>query len=268
MTDFGTISLGGRKIQLGVSVVDQQASLYGHECREIGEAKITFGTGAFALVITGPSIINKPEKGLLPTIAWQSGDQKPVYALEGGVYCASSALNWAKSLGLFSGFADINQLDAPPAITRDLAFVTALTGLGCPHWDGSAAGLWIGMTLDTTPMDMVQAILEGVALRAAQVVDAMDALVAIDDTISIDGGMSANPWFCQFLADVLQKTITVQKEPELTALGTAMMAGDDIGVGSGATVQCTTYNPRTKYNDSKSRFSEAVSRCREWRTPS
>ena len=262
--DFGTVHVNGRSIRVTASVVDQQASLYGHGCRKTGDAKITFGTGAFALATTGNTIRRAPDKGLLPTVAWQKTAQTPVYALDGGVYCAASALNWAQSLGLFHDFADINDFDSPPAITRKLAFVPALTGLGCPYWDGSAAGLWIGMSLDTTPMDMVQSILEGVAFRASEVIDAMQELTPIGQSISIDGGLSANPWFCQFLADVLQKSVTVQTGGEITAFGTALMAAGDLGFTTEQDVQHRRFDPQTNHRQHKPLFSKAVSRCRDW----
>jgi len=196
MGDFGSVTLKGREVPLTVNIVDQQASLFGHGCRSAGDAKITFGTGAFALALTGDALIRAPDQGLLPTVAWQEAAGSPVFAVDGGIYCAGSAINWAKSLGLFSRFDDINGFDQPHAIERDLVFVPALTGLACPYWERSASGLWIGLSLDTTAPDMVQAILEGIAFRAGQVIDAMHAHVPIGDQISIDGGMSANPYFC------------------------------------------------------------------------
>ncbi|WIY27348.1 FGGY family carbohydrate kinase [Parasedimentitalea psychrophila] len=264
MADFGAVRLDGCATPITVNVVDQQASLFGHGCRNAGAAKITFGTGAFAMVLTGDTLLRAPDQGLLPTIAWQATGSNPVCALDGGVYCASSALNWARSLGLFKQFDEINSFDAPAAIGRNLAFVPALTGLGCPHWDGSAAGLWIGMSLDTSAKDMVQAILEGIALRADQVITAMDALVPIGDRISIDGGMSANPYFCQFLSDVLQKQIIVQPMGEQTALGTALMVAGDPPRGTANAPACLRYDPAPEAPD-KTLFAEAVSRSRNWR---
>src|SRR5690606_32343334 len=131
------------------SVVDQQASLYGHGCRRRGDAKITFGTGAFALAVSGESPVRAPELGLLPTVAWQKAGQAPQYALDGGVYNAGSAVDWARSLGLFDDYAAINAFDGASAAARDLVFVPALSGLACPHWDRRAGGMWIGLTLDT-----------------------------------------------------------------------------------------------------------------------
>ena len=109
--DLGSIVAQGRRIPVTASVVDQQASLYGHGCREAGDAKITFGTGAFALAITGNQPLRSPEQGLLPTVAWQFESAEPVYALDGGVYCAGSAVEWGRKLGLFSDYAEINQFE-------------------------------------------------------------------------------------------------------------------------------------------------------------
>ncbi len=264
MGEFGTVELAGKQVPITASIVDQQASLYGHGCRVEGDAKITFGTGAFALALTGDKLKPAPEKGLLPTIAWQAENGPTTYALDGGVYCASSAINWARSLGLFSDFEEISHFSSQPAITRNLAFIPALTGLGCPYWDGTAAGMWIGMSLDTSKHDMVQAILEGIALRAVEVINTMASQIAIGDTISIDGGMSANPYFCQFLADVMQKSISVPSISELTALGTALLARGPEASAITASRQ-VIYKPQQQYADEIEHFAEAVNRSRGWR---
>lgn len=215
---------GGRR--LTASVVDQQAALHGHGARRPGDAKITFGTGAFALVLTG-ALVSAP--GLLPTIAWAHAGSPPVHALDGGVYAASSAVNWARQLGLFASFDEIDRFDGEPAIARGIAFVPALSGLACPHWDRAAKGAWMGLSLDTARRDLAQAVLEGVAFRMAEVMAAMDRAVPVAAPVSIDGGMSRNPWFCQFLADVLARPVRVSDEPELTAMGCAELAA--IGAG-------------------------------------
>lgn len=264
MGNFGTIELNGHPTQVAASVVDQQASLYGHGCRKAGDAKITFGTGAFALVLAGGTKVPVSDNGLLPTIAWQAEDKQPVYALEGGIYCAGSAIDWAKSLGLFSDFTEINTFTARSAISRGLAFVPSLIGLGCPHWDGSAAGLWIGMALNTSAKDLVQAILEGIAFRTGEVVAAMAAEACIGDIISIDGGLSANPYFCQFLADVLQKQVIVNTDVELTALGTAMMAAGHTDQNVDMDIQRQQFTPGEPLEGEKARFAEAISRARGW----
>jgi glycerol kinase len=211
---------------LTASVVDQQAALHGHGCRTPGDAKITFGTGAFALALTGDLC---DTDSVLPTIAWARKDEPPVHAIDGGVYAASAAVNWARDLGLFRDWADIDAFNAPPAISRGLAFVPALSGLACPHWDRRARGAWMGLALDTTPRDMAQAVLEGIAFRMAEVMARMSDAVPISAPVSIDGGMSANPWFCRFLAGALGRDVFVSAEPELTAVGTAQLAAHGAG---------------------------------------
>jgi glycerol kinase len=213
-------------LPLTASVVDQQAALHGHGCRAPGDAKITFGTGAFALALTGDL---RQAAGVLPTIAWARAGEPPVHALDGGVYAASAAVNWARDLGLFRAWSEIDAFDTLPAISRGLAFVPALSGLACPHWDRRARGAWMGLGLDTTPRDMAQAVLEGIAFRMAEVMGRMGQATPLTAPISIDGGMSANPWFCRFLSSALGRPVFVSAEPELTAMGTAQLAAHGAG---------------------------------------
>ena len=263
--DLGAIETGGRRIPVTASVVDQQASLYGHGCRDIGDTKITFGTGAFALAITGDRPQRSPEQGLLPTVAWETAPGKPMYALDGGVYCAGSAIEWGRGLGLFDDYTEINHFDGPCAIERDLVFVPALSGLACPHWDRRAAGLWLGMSLETGRRDLAQALLEGVALRAAEVIRAMGEFAAIGERVSIDGGLSVNPYFCGFLANLLGRRVSVKAMPELTALGTAALAaGGELTLAPEAQAQ-TDYEPEVDLGHFVDRFGEAVQRARGWR---
>ncbi len=263
--DLGEILQRGRRVPVRASVVDQQASLYGHGCRQPGDAKITFGTGAFALVITGNEPKRSPEQGLLPTVAWETTPGKPVYALDGGVYCAGSAVEWGRNLGLFEDYAEINHFERDAAIERDLVFVPALSGLACPHWDRSAAGLWLGMSLQTDRHDLVQALLEGVALRAAEVIRAMGEFAVIGERVSIDGGVSVNPYFCQFLANLLGHRVSVNAMAELTALGTAALAaGGELELAVDLDLR-HDYLPDSDMSPYLERFSEAVTRARNWR---
>ena len=263
---FGDIYSNGKSIPVRASVVDQQAALYGHGCETTGDAKITFGTGAFALVLTGDTIFQSAEQGLLPTVAWQKKGLKPVYALDGGVFSAGSSINWAKSLGLFKSYEQIQQFpdSCKSAIERDLVFIPALSGLGCPHWDRKAGGLWLGLSLDTGPADLMQSILEGIVFRAAEVINAMNDLVKITNEISIDGGLSTNPYFCQFLADVLNLQIIVQSTAELTALGTAKLAaGEKLNNVKEGSFQ--RYYPESDKQQYLDRFKNAVTRSKNWR---
>ena len=281
--DFGSVQSNGQWIPITASLVDQQASLYGHGCRQQGDMKITFGTGAFALSLTGETLQQAPEQGLLPTIAWQQDKTAPIYALDGGVYCAGSAVNWAKTLGLFSQFSEINAFDRPHAIERELVFVPALSGLACPHWDRRAAGMWIGLTLDTTPSDMMQSLLEGIAYRAWEVISAMSTLnqgsvsnPQKKPSISIDGGLSANPYFCQFLANLVNQTIIVPNQLELTALGTALLAAShpnaqvknpaSLHMAQSDTDNGRIYYPNRPLADVHPLFHRAIERCKNWST--
>jgi glycerol kinase len=255
-------------IPVTASLVDQQAALFGHGCAEVGDGKITFGTGAFALAISGDARPAPNAFGLAATVAWRRSGFAPAYALDGGVYNAGSAINWAKGLGLFSSYGEINAFSAPSALSRGLVFVPALSGLACPHWDRGAAGLWIGMGLDTTRADMMQALLEGIALRAAEVMQAMGSLLPLREVISIDGGLANNPYFAQFLANAVGKTITVAATTDLTALGTARMAM--VGAGSDVLPSLPaplhTYHPAAPLPDEQRvRFASAITRASGWR---
>jgi len=263
--DLGEITQGDRRVPVRASVVDQQASLYGHGCREAGDAKITFGTGAFALVLTGNQLKRSPQQGLLPTVAWELTPGKPVYALDGGVYCAGSAIEWGRNLGLFDDYSEINAFKRRPAIERELVFVPALSGLACPHWDRSASGLWLGMSLQTDRRDRMQALLEGVALRAAEVIRAMGEFAVIGERVSVDGGVSINPYFCQFLANVLGQRVSVNAMAELTSLGTAALAaGGELELDATAGLR-RDYLPVADMTEYLDRFGEAVTRARGWR---
>ena len=171
-----------------------------------GDAKVTFGTGAFALAVTGAEIVRAPERGLLPTVAWRTAPRR-VYAVDGGVYDAGAAVEWAGAARpVRRPRPSSTRSTAPPAIERGLAFVPALSGLACPHWDRSAAALWLGMSAGTSERDLCQALLEGIALRTAEVIAAMGERVALGRQLSIDGGLARSTYFAQFLADVTGRT--------------------------------------------------------------
>ncbi len=261
-------AFGSQKgVAVTASLVDQQAALFGHGCAAPGDAKITFGTGAFALALSGVTRPGKNESGLSATVAWRSGG-KTDFALEGGVYNAASAVNWAKSLGLFANYDEINAFAAPLALSRGIAFVPALSGLACPHWDRNAAGLWIGLGLDTTKADMMQALLEGIAFRAAEVMEAMARELPLRSSVSIDGGLANNPYFAQVLSNAIGRGVTVASSTELTALGTARMAM----LGAGAKTLPPLPQPARCHDpvavvskELRARFAEAIARAKAWR---
>ena len=214
---------------LCASIVDQQAALYGHGCRVPGAAKVTFGTGAFVQVVTG-DLLRADRPGPLPTVAWQRAGEAAVHALDGGVYAAASAVNWARDLGLFEDHAAIDRFAAPAAIDRGLAFVPALAGLGCPHWNRRARGAWMGLSLADGRADLMQALLEGVALRTAEAMAALAAVQPFRGPVSVDGGLSRNGYFRQFLAEVAGHDLFWPQESEQTAAGLARMAAEAAGI--------------------------------------
>lgn len=262
--NFGAIKTEHGSIEINASIVDQQAALYGFGCRQAGDTKITFGTGAFALMVSGENIYKLPEKGLLPTVAWQKSGEKAVYALDGGVYSASAALNWAKSLGLFSSFSQIDNFSGVAAIDRGLVFVPALSGLACPHWDRNARGTWLGLSLDDGPEQLVRAILEGVALRAGEVINIMNEYVSINGAILIDGGMSKNLYFMQFLADVLEREIRPAKLNEITSYGVALLLAEYRGIKIADNLQFGSVFPKHKKLKAVELFKQAVSISLNW----
>jgi len=263
---FGAV--GGTPIT--ASLVDQQAALFGHGCRRTGDAKITFGTGAFALAVAGNTVPRDTTSGLESTIAWKLGDAPCAYALQGGIYNAASAVNWARSLGLFADYAEIDAFAADSAIGRGLAFVPALSGLSAPYWDRRAAGLWLGMGLDTTKSDMMQALLEGIALLAGTVMSAIDRVSPLGPVLSVDGGLSRNRYFTHFLAEVMNKRVRVPASAELTGLGAAQLAM--IGAGLAKIETLASPAPRAEIvpqaplsAELLARFADAVERSKAWR---
>lgn len=227
---FGDVYCEGNITPLTACIVDQFAGTYGHGCFKPGQMKITFGTGAFLQSVTGHTVPDAQGSGLLPALCWKLPDEAPVYGLDGGVYNAASAINWAGKIGLFSEIEEFSDFPDDPAIARGLAFVPALSGLGCPHWDRSAAGVWAGLSLETERKDMLQSILEGIAMRSAEVINAMDKVHPVGDTLSIDGGLSSNVYFKQFLASLVQKRIVSPANREITAQGVALLARKGLGI--------------------------------------
>ena len=260
LAGFGQV--GG--VPIAASIVDQQAALYGHGCRARGDTKITFGTGAFALTVTGRTP-PAPVGGLLPTVAWDLGEGL-VYALDGGVQDAGSAVEWALKTGIADGLATFDHFDQPAAVSRDLIFLPAFSGLGAPHWDRSAAPLLIGLTPDMTRRDMCQALIEGIAFQTAALVAEIAGAAPLTGPISIDGGLSASRYFTSFLAQVCQQQIAVSTMPERTAFGAAQLAALALGATlpepSGTPELLTPGEDMPRW---RVRFAEALARSKGWR---
>lgn len=245
-------------LPLRAAITDQQAALYGHGLRRPGDTKVTFGTGAFALAITGPDAPAYGD-GALPTVAWREPGRAAVCALDGGVHTAAAALDWARGLGLFRDYAELNGYEGH-ALERGLAFVPALAGLACPHWDDAARGTWLGLGLDTRAEDMLQAVIEGIAYRTREVLDAMARQMPLSGEIAVDGGMTRNSWICQCIANVTGRSLRVAEAPDATALGVcAMASGTHPEPAAGR-----RFVPDAGFTPLPERFAEAVATATRW----
>ncbi|MGD8861297.1 MAG: glycerol kinase GlpK [Myxococcales bacterium] len=212
---------------------DQQAALFGQTCFAVGDAKCTYGTGAFLLMNTG-SEPRFSEHGLLTTVAWRIGDHT-TYALEGASFVAGSAVQWLRDqLGIIDSAAEVEALAARVESTEGVTFVPALTGLGAPHWDADARGIICGLTRGSSAAHIARATLEGIAFQIADLAEAManDAGHALA-RMRVDGGASMNALMMQFQADLLDVPIDRPSFVETTALGAAYLAGLAVGVFEG-----------------------------------
>ncbi|MCS0497157.1 FGGY family carbohydrate kinase [Ancylobacter sp. MQZ15Z-1] len=257
--DAGFGSLDGTPVK--VSIVDQQAALYGHGCRRPGDAKITFGTGAFLLAVTGDE--RPAPSDLLPTVAWRRTGEGTMFAIEGGVYDAGAALDWARRIGLYAEPSELDGFEGPSALGRGLVFVPALSGLAAPYWDRQAAPLFIGMDAATGRADMVRAVLEGIAMLTVGLIEAATASVGSIATVSIDGGLSQSAYFGRFLAAASGRAVVVPAHHEMTSLGLAELCGADI---ASLRVPARRFEPDGSVTgEDHARFAEAVGKSRGWR---
>lgn len=208
---------------------DQQAALFGQVCFEPGEAKCTYGTGAFLLMNVG-STPYASSNGLLSTAAWKIGDQT-TYALEGSAFVAGAIVQWLRDgLGLVERSSDIEALAASVPDTRGVVLVPALAGLGAPHWNPEARGVLWGLTAGVNKGHIARAALEGIAFECNDILRAMEEdLQKPLQLLRVDGGAAANNLLMQFQSDVLRVPISRPQIIETTALGAALLAG--LGVG-------------------------------------
>ncbi|KAF9466043.1 glycerol kinase [Collybia nuda] len=230
---YGNITYGSLLgVPIGGLVGDQQGALIGNKCLTQGEAKCTYGTGAFLLFCTGGEIV-KSTHGLLSTIAYQAGPKaKPVYALEGSIAVAGSAIKWLRdSMMMIASAADVNDLAAKEASTGGVYFVTAFSGLLAPYWDPGAAGLLIGISQYTNPSHIARATLEANAFQTRAIIESMKLDSGNDlKHLKVDGGMTNGDLAMTVLADIGGFSVVRPEMRESTALGSALLAGSAIGL--------------------------------------
>jgi glycerol kinase len=230
---YGT-TRGVRVLPDGIPVAgiagDQQAALFGQACFAPGEAKCTYGTGAFLLQNTGPEPVLS-SRGLLTTVAWSVGGEV-AYALEGSSFIAGAAVQWLRDgLGLIEKAADVEALAKAVKDSGGVVFVPALAGLGAPHWRPEARGLLRGIDRGTTAAHVARATLEGIAFLINDLAEAMRAEAHRPiPTFKVDGGACQNDLLMQFQADLLGVPVERPRMIETTALGAAFLAGLAVGV--------------------------------------
>jgi glycerol kinase len=228
--DFGTTlpDLLGRAIPITGLAGDQQAATIGQGCLSPGDTKATFGTGAFVLANMG-SRVPASRHRLLGTVLYQLGGQR-CYALEGSIFVAGSMIQWLRdSLGLIASAAETAQLAASVPDSGGVVIVPALSGLGAPHWRPEARAAITGLSFASGRARVVRAALEAMTMQIGDLAEAFAADGAEWRSLRIDGGMSANEWMAQDLADMLALPVERPDFVETTALGAAMLAS--LGAG-------------------------------------
>ncbi len=234
--DFGVCEakhFGAEIPILGVAG-DQQAAVIGQACFEEGMMKSTYSTGCFTLLNTGETLI-RSENQLLSTIAYQL-DGQPTYALEGSIMIAGAVIKWLRDTLNLIDDASITQTLAEQAdVNQDVYFVPAFSGLGAPYWDSDCRGAIYGLSANTGAPELCRAALESVVYQTKDLYEAMkDDWDSVSDEgnmiLRVDGGMSANDWTMQFLADMLDTFIDRPESLETTAMGVAWLAGMRAGI--------------------------------------
>ena len=230
--DFGVAAAQhlGRAVPIAGVAGDQQAALFGQGCWRAGQAKNTYGTGAFLLLHTGarPSA---SRRGLLTTVACGPRGER-AFALEGSVFVAGAAVQWLRDgLGVIAHARETEALARGVADAGGVVFVPAFVGLGAPHWEAAARGTIVGLTRGTTRAHLARAALEAMAFSTKDVLDAMSADAGLRlAALRVDGGAAANDFLMQFQADVLGVPVARPDMLETTALGAAGLAGLAVGV--------------------------------------
>jgi glycerol kinase len=217
-------------VRIAGDLGDQQAALFGQTCFTAGEAKNTYGTGCFLLLNTGREPVPSTS-GLLTTLAYRLGSERPVYALEGSIAVAGALVSWLRdNLGLIAASDEIEALARSVPDNGGVSFVPAFSGLFAPYWRSEARGLIAGLTGFATKGHIARAALEATAWQTREVIDAMnrDSGVALS-ALKVDGGMVTNELLMQFQADVLGVPVIRPEVIQTTALGAAYAAGLAVG---------------------------------------
>jgi glycerol kinase len=228
-TPLGECTLFGGSVPVTGACVDQQAALFAERCRTLGEAKCTYGTGAFMLACTG-SEPTRSNNGLVGCPAWQL-DGRTTYCLDGQVYTVGAAVSWLIDMGIMREPADLDALGGSVADAGGATFVPALAGLAAPWWQPNAKAMFAGLSLGTERAHLVRAAIDGIAAQVALLATAAGRDLGRPlQLLRVDGGLTRSETLLQVQADLLQCPVEVYPSPHATALGVAEFAL--IGSGS------------------------------------
>lgn len=253
-------------------VGDQQSSLIGQGCVSAGLAKITFGTGGMLDLNVGPErprFERQGEGGCFPIVAWRQGGET-AWGVEAIMLSAGTNVEWLRDdLGILSSAAESHDVASRCDDAGGVVFVPALLGLGTPRWDYGARGALLGLTRGSERPQIVRAVLEGVAQRGADLVEAAEADTGRSiPALRVDGGMSDNPTFLQALADAAQRPVEVSPVREATTLGAAFLAGMAVGTWGGWGDVAAAWSPRATVEPGspldREQWRRAVDRAASW----
>jgi glycerol kinase len=272
--EFGTVHARylGAEVPIAGVAGDQQASLIGQGCVRPGLAKATFGTGGMLDLCFGPdrpSFLTRGPAGTFPIVAWRDGGV-PVWGVEAVMLSAGTAVEWLRDdLGVIHSSTASAEVAGACADTGDVWFVPALLGLGTPDWDHGARGTVLGLTRGTGRPQLVRAVLEGVAHRGADLLEAAEADAGLSvPALRVDGGMAANPVFTAALADACARPVEVSPVLEATTLGAAFLAGLAVGTWKGWDDVAAAWSPAAVVEPTRTldrdRWREARSRATAW----
>jgi len=266
---FGTTqaNLFGASYTIGGMAGDQHAALIGQACFKPGMVKSTYGTGCFVLMNIG-STFKTSQNRLLTTPAYRLNGEI-TYALEGSIFTAGAAIQWLRdNLGLFDDVAQSEALARSVPDNNQVYFVPAFTGLGAPYWEPEARAMITGLSRESTGAHITRAALEAQGYQSRDLMEAMKADSGATHTINLiraDGGLVANEFMCQFLADMLDRTVEIPAVTETTAWGAAVLAGLQCGVFSGLEVIAQSWAPARRYT-SQIQNPERQALYKAWRT--
>ncbi len=271
--NFGNCENILKNVPITAVLGDQQASLFGQQCFSRGSVKNTYGTGCFALTNTGNDIIYS-KNGLLTTVAYKYGNQKPSYAIEGSVAIAGAAVQWLRdNLNLINTSDEIESIALQEKDNGGVYFVPAFSGLFSPHWDPTARGILVGLSRYSNKKHIARAVLESVAYQSYELLNSMEQDIDQNFTeVKVDGGMVVNNLLMQFQADIFDKNVISKELQEITAYGAGLasyivindIAIEELEINQKISKSWTPNINSEKRNNYLDNWTKAVEKSKNW----